>query len=101
MDSFPETEIPTSSCTNSKRKYSGDQPRASKAATWALGGKFATKPARGATSLLSQFNTLSHPVGQSIVMKTDGWIPALRVHFYTINEQPPSGASHESFIIND
>ncbi|KAA1121844.1 Eukaryotic elongation factor-2 kinase [Puccinia graminis f. sp. tritici] len=101
MDTFPETEIPTSSCTNSKRKYSGDQPRASKAATWALGGKFSTKPARGATSLSSQVNTLSHPVGQSIVIKTDGWIPALRVHFYTFDEQPISGASHQSFIIND
>ncbi|EFP79011.1 uncharacterized protein PGTG_04967 [Puccinia graminis f. sp. tritici CRL 75-36-700-3] len=78
-----------------------DQPRASKAATWALGGKISTKPARGATSLLSQFNTLSHPVGQSIVMKTDGWIPALSVHFYTINEQPPSGALHKSSTIND
>ncbi|EFP77838.2 uncharacterized protein PGTG_03794 [Puccinia graminis f. sp. tritici CRL 75-36-700-3] len=101
MDAFPETEIPTSSRTNSKRKYSGDQPKASKAATWALGGKFSTKPARGATSLSSQVNTLSHPVGQSIVIKTDGWIPALQVHFYTVDEQPPSGESRQSFIIND
>ncbi|EFP77313.2 alphaK I14 [Puccinia graminis f. sp. tritici CRL 75-36-700-3] len=102
MDNFPETDIPTQSRTNQKRKYQGDQSKASKSAAWALGGKIATKPVRGSASLSSQVDTLSHPISsQSITMKTDGWISALRLHFYTIHEQPPPEASRQSFTIND
>ncbi|KAA1086357.1 Eukaryotic elongation factor-2 kinase [Puccinia graminis f. sp. tritici] len=34
-------------------------------------------------------------------MKTDGWVVAQRLHFYTIEEQPPPEANQKSYVVND
>ncbi|KAA1076002.1 Eukaryotic elongation factor-2 kinase [Puccinia graminis f. sp. tritici] len=101
IEAFPDTVLPTETRTNRKRKYNADPPKTSKSATWALGGKIATKPVRGPAGLSAQVDTLSHPVSQSITMKTDGWVVAQRLHFYTIEEQPPPEANQKSYVIND
>ncbi|EFP74614.2 alphaK I23 [Puccinia graminis f. sp. tritici CRL 75-36-700-3] len=88
IEAFPDTVLPTETRTNRKRKYNADPPKTSKSATWALGGKIATKPVRGPAGLSAQVDTLSHPVTQ-------------RLHFYTIEEQPPPEANQKSYVIND